>query len=182
MAEYTGSIELISGIKPKNNGDFPLVNAKDVLMPDGTRLDKWPGGGGGSGGEGVPEVYHISCETFDEVNGVALDYAVWEGAKNAFLAGNVVMLSIPTTEQVLGGKITNRLYCVGFSPDGYWPLPIPTLRFCHVDHETIKVVDICDTGDQALCRLLASVKLGDIESALDSIIEIQNSLIGGEQV
>lgn len=38
MAEYTGSIELISGIRPKNNGTFPLVNAKDVMMPDGTRL------------------------------------------------------------------------------------------------------------------------------------------------
>lgn len=38
MAEYNGSIELISGIKPKNNGDFPLVDAKDVQMPDGSRL------------------------------------------------------------------------------------------------------------------------------------------------
>jgi hypothetical protein len=38
MAEYKGTVELISGITPKNNGDFPLVNAKDVQMPDGSRL------------------------------------------------------------------------------------------------------------------------------------------------
>lgn len=38
MAGFTGNIELISGITPKNNGDFPLVAAKDVEMPDGTRL------------------------------------------------------------------------------------------------------------------------------------------------
>ena len=40
MAEYKGSIELISGLTPKNNGDFALVNAKDVQVDDaGTRLD-----------------------------------------------------------------------------------------------------------------------------------------------
>lgn len=33
------AIELISKIKPKNNGEFPLVDAADVEMPDGTRLD-----------------------------------------------------------------------------------------------------------------------------------------------
>lgn len=36
---YNGSIELISGLKPKNNGDFPLVSAPDVQVDDnGTRL------------------------------------------------------------------------------------------------------------------------------------------------
>ena len=35
---YTGSVELISGITPKNNGDFPLVDAKDVRIDDNTRL------------------------------------------------------------------------------------------------------------------------------------------------
>lgn len=36
---YNGSVELISGIKPKNGGDFPLVNAPDVQVDDdGTRL------------------------------------------------------------------------------------------------------------------------------------------------
>lgn len=40
------SIELIDKIKPKNNGAFALVDAHDVAMPDGTRLDTWEGGGG----------------------------------------------------------------------------------------------------------------------------------------
>lgn len=36
---YNGSIELISGLKTKNGGDFPLVNAPDVQVDDdGTRL------------------------------------------------------------------------------------------------------------------------------------------------
>lgn len=36
---YEGSIDLISGIRPKNNGEFPLVNAKDVYVDDSKRLD-----------------------------------------------------------------------------------------------------------------------------------------------
>ena len=40
MAENKYSIELISGITPKNEGSFPLVHAKDVEMPDGTRLSE----------------------------------------------------------------------------------------------------------------------------------------------
>lgn len=38
MSEYKGSIELLSGLKPANNQDFPLLRAEDVLMPDGARL------------------------------------------------------------------------------------------------------------------------------------------------
>lgn len=41
MTEYNGSIELVSGITPKNNGDFPLVNAHDVQTnSNGQRLDE----------------------------------------------------------------------------------------------------------------------------------------------
>lgn len=36
---YDGSIELLSGIKPKNNGTFPLVNAEDVYVDSDNRLD-----------------------------------------------------------------------------------------------------------------------------------------------
>ena len=39
------SIELIDKIKPKNNGSFPLVEAHDIQMPDGSRLDTWEGKG-----------------------------------------------------------------------------------------------------------------------------------------
>ena len=36
---YNGSVELISGIKPNNGGNFPRVNAQDVQVgQDGTRL------------------------------------------------------------------------------------------------------------------------------------------------
>lgn len=37
---YTGSIDLISGVRPKNGGAFPLIDAADVqTREDGTRLD-----------------------------------------------------------------------------------------------------------------------------------------------
>lgn len=40
MAEYNGSIELISGITQKGGGTFPLASAKDIQVDDeGTRLD-----------------------------------------------------------------------------------------------------------------------------------------------
>ena len=35
------AIELISKIKPKNGGNFPMVDANDVEFPDGTRLDQF---------------------------------------------------------------------------------------------------------------------------------------------
>lgn len=38
------AIYLIDKIKPKNNGTFPMVDAEDVLMPDGTRLSNFKGG------------------------------------------------------------------------------------------------------------------------------------------
>ena len=41
MTEYNGGIELISGITPKNGGDFALVHAKDIEMNDGSRLCEW---------------------------------------------------------------------------------------------------------------------------------------------
>ena len=34
------AIELIDTIKPKNGGSFPIVEAADVAMPDGKRLDE----------------------------------------------------------------------------------------------------------------------------------------------
>ena len=42
MADYKGSIELIGGLTQKNNGDFPLVHAKDVYQPT---ADTLPDGG-----------------------------------------------------------------------------------------------------------------------------------------
>ena len=40
MAEYKGTIELIGGLTPKNNGTFPLASAKDIQVDsEGKRLD-----------------------------------------------------------------------------------------------------------------------------------------------
>ena len=51
---FTGSIEVLSGLKPAGKGQFPLIEAEDVLMPDGRRLSNVPlGGGGGSPSEAV---------------------------------------------------------------------------------------------------------------------------------
>lgn len=37
---YNGTIDVISGLRPKNNGTFPLVSAKDIqVADDDTRLD-----------------------------------------------------------------------------------------------------------------------------------------------
>ena len=41
LENYTGSVELISGIKQKNNGDFPLMEAHSVQVDEsGKRLDE----------------------------------------------------------------------------------------------------------------------------------------------
>lgn len=37
---YNGTIELISGITPKNGQDFPLAQAKDIYVDDDLRLDQ----------------------------------------------------------------------------------------------------------------------------------------------
>jgi hypothetical protein len=40
LSSYNGSVQLISGITQKNTGDFPLVEAHDILVDDGdVRLD-----------------------------------------------------------------------------------------------------------------------------------------------
>lgn len=53
LKNYIGSIPLISGLKPMNNCDFPLMEAHDIVVDeDGTRLDEKLAsiGSGGSGG------------------------------------------------------------------------------------------------------------------------------------
>lgn len=49
MAENKYGLELVSGLAPKNGGEFPLIKAKDVEMPDGTRLSEFKGGGNVTG-------------------------------------------------------------------------------------------------------------------------------------
>lgn len=38
--EYKGSTALTSGLIQENNADFPIARACDIVMDDGTRLDK----------------------------------------------------------------------------------------------------------------------------------------------
>jgi hypothetical protein len=60
------AIELIDKIKPKNGGSFPLVEAADVEMPDGKRLDQ------------------IAGKIKDENSGAAI--RVWFGTEAAYEA------------------------------------------------------------------------------------------------
>jgi lysophospholipase L1-like esterase len=79
MAEFKGSIELIDGIKPKNNGDFPLVSAHDVQVDDtGKRLDEKLAEIGSGGGDGAG--YAESAEQSAEAAQTAKEGA--ETAKN----------------------------------------------------------------------------------------------------
>lgn len=69
------AIDLIDKIKPKNNGSFALVDAVDVLMPNGTRLSEWEGGGGGEEDGGIP--------TFDLVS-LGMETIQFDGSATMF--------------------------------------------------------------------------------------------------
>lgn len=66
------SIELIDKIKPKNGGSFPMVDAEDVLMPDGKRLDELELQGAYPVTEGVAELQPEKYYTFGEVSTLAV--------------------------------------------------------------------------------------------------------------
>lgn len=104
MAEYKGSIEFISGITPKNGLDFPLVNAKDVLMPDGTRLSEFTGGGSG-GANGI-------SITKAEINSDGeLVFTYSNG--NTDNVGRVVGTGLPAVSEKDNGKVLKVI-------DGAW--------------------------------------------------------------
>ncbi|MBR2337991.1 MAG: hypothetical protein IKA63_00815 [Clostridia bacterium] len=110
------AIELIGKIKPKNNGAFPLVDAEDVEMPDGTRLSEFKGGGSTDGAETVTKQ-----STSDELG-------------NHFLSlsgvGVGTALSVTTTgEKVLCYKsdnwFPNRNFSVTQETVVTLPVPLP---------------------------------------------------------
>lgn len=79
------SIELIDKIKPKNNGAFALVDAHDVAMPDGTRLDIWEGGRGDITtfdlvALGLPEIVSGGAEVSVETDTTEIKAALETGA------------------------------------------------------------------------------------------------------
>ena len=61
LNNYIGSVDLISGLRPKNNRDFPLMEAHDIVVDEeGTRLDeKLEALSNGESGE-VANVYSLS--------------------------------------------------------------------------------------------------------------------------
>ena len=69
------AIEIISTLKPKNNGSFPIAEAADISVDEnGTRLDakltelanNSGGSGGGGGGGGIIDVTELPTEGIDE--------------------------------------------------------------------------------------------------------------------
>lgn len=69
LSIFKGSVDLISGLRPKNNGDFPLMEAHDIVVDEsGTRLDEKleKMGSGGSGGS-------VELDTTVSVAGKAAD-------------------------------------------------------------------------------------------------------------
>jgi hypothetical protein len=66
------AIEIISTLKPKNNGSFPIAEAKDITVDEnGTRLDAKltelaNNAGSGGGGGGIIDVAELPTEGIDE--------------------------------------------------------------------------------------------------------------------
>lgn len=86
------AIELISKIKPKNNGTFALVDAADVEMPDGSRLSDFnPAYPTAAGAAKIkPGVYY----SYGEVSTLAI--TLEEGADG--MANEYLFEFIPTDE------------------------------------------------------------------------------------
>lgn len=41
LTSYTGNVDIAWGFRPKNGGDFPLMEAHDIVVDEnGTRLDE----------------------------------------------------------------------------------------------------------------------------------------------
>ena len=70
---------IIDTFKPKNNGKFPVVEAEDVAMPDGTRLSELSVSYPLSDAANVlePEQYYV----FGEVNSLAVTLAEVDDGK-----------------------------------------------------------------------------------------------------
>lgn len=91
------AIELIAKIKPKNNGTFPMVDAVDVEMPDGSRLSDFKGGVSPSisvtpidGGHRVTITDADGTKTFDVLNGTGGE----GGVNNEFVTDEEVLQMI----------------------------------------------------------------------------------------
>lgn len=103
----------------------------------------------------------------------------------AFQSGKTVMLS---ANDPVGGKVS--YYCVVYTPADFGGYGQDELHFCAVGYAYIETMILLEDGTihnnynnlYGMKTDIDNMKndMGDIESALDSIIAIQNSLIGGE--
>ena len=141
---YEGSIDLIAGIRPKNNGTFPLVDAKDVYVNDSLRLDaaitltpvysqtptftEWTFSGGTEGvvyeveiESPVPDLYSANLRA----DGHVVSYATVTGTDIVSVTFTVSLASAITATRTrtdiigytLGDQTTKKLQAFGAAQD-----------------------------------------------------------------
>jgi hypothetical protein len=89
------AIELISKIKPKNNGTFAMVDAADVEMPDGTRLSEQE-----FGGSSVTVDTELSETSENPVQNKVIAKALSDFADEAGTALQQLAQTIPTDDHI----------------------------------------------------------------------------------
>ena len=137
---------------------------------------------GGGGGGGATEVYAAEYDLVDMV--LLSNFGEME---SAFLSGKIVTLSSSTP---VGGN--SRFYCTAYVPEGFGGYEGSELHFVQAGAGDIQsLIAVSDGTIISNYTNLYDVKndvvnikkdLQDLDTALDAIIEIQNSLIGGDGV
>ena len=119
----------------------------------------------------------------DEIKRISTNLFEFEVTKGAYLKG---VSPKPPTPDIWESMFRNSIPKI---IDGYWYLyDVDENKFIKTDIQAvgklpIKGIDYFTNDDKA--ELVSSIEkqmLGDIEASLDNIIDIQNSLIGGDSV
>lgn len=122
------AVEIIGKLKPKNNGDFRLVDAVDVEMGNGNTLEE-EFANLDFGGTGAPEVYKgdvapesatikVWIDTTDNSVGMDLDTALIEEFKALFKTLNSRIAELEETVDNLNNRVKEL-------ESGYVPDPDP---------------------------------------------------------
>lgn len=104
------AIYLIDKIKPKNNGSFPMVDATDVEMPDGTRLSDY------KMAADIPVIDLTNLPGLDLPNGTSIMNGYNTAAIRTALAAGPVKFLIPVSMD--GNDLTVAVPMVGYSVAG----------------------------------------------------------------
>lgn len=104
------AIELIDKIKPKNNGSFPMVDAADVEMPDGTRLSDY------KMAADIPVIDLTNMPRLPLPNGTSIMNGYNTAAIRTALAAGPVKFLIPVSMD--GNDLTVAVPMVGYSVAG----------------------------------------------------------------